>query len=149
MMKEGIADFYAKNQTISRLQFLSFILLCKENTADAEHTIAEKAKANGFEGYAHGSLELHKSITRAEALKIILLVFMKGNLQSNTASGEISPENLCHDLNIRDWHYQYFSFALRHNLIEGYRDNNQQLLKKCGPDNNLNLEELRKILTLL
>jgi hypothetical protein len=102
---------------------------------DAWYTpyIAAAKTAGIISGYANGSFQPNRVVSRAEALKIVLeatkLTITGGQMSfSDTTSGQ--------------WYEKYVAFAVAHSIVSGYANGS------FGPANSITRAELAKIAML-
>jgi len=128
--------------------FLNFILITVllfllTNTglaySDINYTLPAKVAIESFteqgilEGYDDGTFRPEKSINRAEAMKIITLVFPKENNSGNPA------EKLFPDTDNKAWYYPYVLNGVNRKIIHGYVDGTFK------PANQVNFAESLKM----
>ncbi|MGL5830975.1 MAG: S-layer homology domain-containing protein [Candidatus Altimarinota bacterium] len=93
---------------------------------------------NLISGYMDNTFKPNAPITRAEALKIILL-----GAQENI----INEDNIeFQDIASSAWYYNYISTAINLGIIQGYEVNGQKVFQ---PDSPITRAEVSKLLTLL
>lgn len=122
---------------------LFFIMLSFIQTASAFSDVNEEDKnfyiikslseKNIIEGYEDGTFKPKKNVSRAEALKIVLL----------SANIEISDKNIktnFNDVNKEDWFAKYIDKAVDLKIVDGYSN------EKFYPNKTVNLAETLKIL---
>jgi hypothetical protein len=99
----------------------------------------QKAYANNLiSGYMDNTFKPNQPITRAEALKVILL---------GAGKTIINEDNLeFQDIASSAWYYNYISTAVKLGIIDGYTINGQKFFK---PDSPITRAEVTKLLTLL
>ncbi len=96
--------------------------------------VIAKAKAlDWVDGYKDGTFRPDSSVTRAEALKIILL--------SQYKTTEIVGDYTFTDVSKNAWYYKYIAFAALKNFASGYAGT-----KLFGPDNSITRGEIAKII---
>ncbi len=71
-----------------------------------------------LEGYLDGSFQPNKSISRAEALKVILKAFNK-DLKPKVDAANLKKFS---DVYSTDWFYEYIQPGVHYGIIEGYQD---------------------------
>lgn len=99
-----------------------------------------KAKELGWiEGYANGNFKPNQHMSRAEALKIILL--------SQFAGSEITGGTMIFtDTVAGSWYEKYIAFAVLKGYIEGYKDAAGNPTGHFGPNNNITRAEAAKVI---
>jgi hypothetical protein len=86
------------------------------------------------EGYSDGTFKPDDTVTRAEAMKIIMMTFSPSQ---NSTSNEIFS-----DVKLSDWFFSYIMQAQAQGVVTGYSDGTFK------PGNTVNLAELLKMLIL-
>jgi len=98
------------------------------------------AKELGFiQGYEDGSFKPNQSITRSEALKILLKASLKNIDTTNPAD--------FNDVNQDQWYAPYVNWAFEKELVSGYEFGPEKGL--FGPGNTITRAEISKIADLL
>jgi hypothetical protein len=100
----------------------------------SENYINTLSSLNILTGFEDGTFKPEQSITRAEALKVLLLA------KKSTITASSSTFT---DVNESDWFYSYVTFAAANNVIEGYEDGTFK------PEQSITREELAKIAILI
>ena len=90
-------------------------------------------------GYSDGTFRPFQTITRAEALKIILLA-------KNPDSEITSGTNTFSDVSPSMWYHRFISFAVMMGYVEGYKDNRGQPTGYFGPNATITRAEIAKII---
>ncbi len=91
-----------------------------------------------IQGYEDGTFKAHKSINRAEALKMLLLA--SGRFSQEEIEGIELTESPFADAPIDEWYTTYLAFAKEEGIINGHEDGNYY------PWNKINLAESLKII---
>lgn len=124
-------NFPVKNaSTITTMPFKDI------HTSDWYLPYVHSAKSAGIiQGYSDGNFRPHNSVSRAEALKILLNT---AKLKTKTTFDANFP-----DVSTNSWYAQYINYAAEHNIAHGYEDG------KFYPENNLSRAETAKIVYTL
>jgi hypothetical protein len=97
--------------------------------------IEAAVKAGIVTGYGDGTFKPAAPITRAEAVKILVLAKEKGDLSAY--------ENTFPDVLLTDWFAKFVGYAVKNSIVSGYRD------KTFKPRNNITRAEAAKIVDLI
>ncbi len=90
-------------------------------------------------GYSDGTFRPFQTITRAEALKIILLA-------KNPDSEITAGTNSFSDVSSSMWYNRFISFAVMMGYVEGYKDSHGRPTGYFGPNNTITRAEIAKII---
>jgi hypothetical protein len=130
--------FRPDNQ-ITRAELLTMIVKCKVGALEAPATapfsdvpanhwsapyIAKGLELGIIKGYEDGSFRPNQTVSKAEALKAVLLSW--NALKDIEAS---STENSCKDVQPTAWYAKYFTFALKNDLLAD--------TVNCQPENKI------------
>ena len=97
---------------------------------------AEAAKEEGLVGgYADGTFKPNATITRAEAMKILL--------EAAGADTEGAEKSTFKDVSQSAWYAKYVNYAAENDIVKGYADGT------FGPDKNITRAETAKIVSLM
>jgi rare lipoprotein A len=91
-----------------------------------------------IDGYDDNSFRPYENISRAEALKMLMLATGKFN-KENIESADLPEEKLFPDTPLLAWYNNYIRQAQEHNVIDGYDDGTFR------PQNTINLAESLKV----
>jgi len=100
--------------------------------------VTKAAQQNWVSGYKDGTFHPEKPLTRAEAVKVILL----SQFPADQVTADIAEFI---DVKPTSWYYPYISFAVARNFVEGYKNISGQLTGKFGPDNFITRAEIAKV----
>lgn len=89
------------------------------------------------EGYTKNTFNPNKPITRAEAMKVILLASGKNIEMPTQESGKFK------DVKLKDWYAKYVEYAAANGIVTGYEDGT------FGPNNPITRAEIAKIADLM
>ena len=143
-------DLFKPDQSISRAELLKMALSCKSTTSTSSTSssfsdvqegswyasFVYAAKNMGIvSGYPDNTFRPNNPVTRAEALKIILLS-KDGTVPTTDIKADFS------DVPTSAWYYSYLNYALSQKIIAGYSNNTFR------PNNNLTRGEAAKIIAV-
>ncbi len=140
---------------ITRAELLTMVLKCKDGVLPAltknssfpdvaaDYWAApyiERGLEDGvIEGYRDGTFKPDQYATRAEALKMILLVWVSTeNIQAAL------PVTNCNDVVPSEWYARYFNYAFAQGIANGYSNDAGEATDLCGPNNNITRAETAK-----
>lgn len=146
-------NLFKPDQQITRAELVKMVLQCKydpnysynysKSFSDvasdswAAPFVAEAQRINLVTGYSDGSFQPNKPVTRAEALKIIIL--------SKYTDADL---NIVSNLNFKDvlvtsWPAKYINFAVTNKIVQGFSDNTFR------PNQSITRGESAKIINLV
>ncbi len=145
---------YKPDNAATRAELVTMVLKCRSESYDnktASFSDVEinawygkavaKAKELGLvSGFPDGTFRPNNNVTRAEALKIILLAKFKD-------TDIISSPVPFKDVEAKSWYNRFIGFAITNHYIEGYKDAKGSITGYFGPNNNITRGEIAKILT--
>lgn len=106
----------------------------------ATQYIAKALEIGAVGGYADGTFKMNNYSTRAEALKMILMTWF------NPDQINVPLEITCSDVQNSNWYAMYFNYALKHNIVSGYKNPDGSDSGRCGPNNNITRAEAAKMI---
>ncbi len=153
--EEGnLLNLFGPNDPITRAELVKMMTECEgeeigeyeqESFPDVKKgkwyfNTVEYAREQGWvEGYEDGTFRPGNKITRAEALKVILLA---NYLEEEIVEGEMNFV----DAKQGEWYSGYLSFAVNKGYVTGYSDSAGELTGYFGPSNFLTRAEAAKII---
>ncbi|GEM_PF-1280250 len=152
-----LLNLFKPDNNISRAELLTILIKCKfgDSVAAADKApfkdvptsnwaavYIQKGVAEGIvKGYVDGTFKPDQTATRAEALKMIVRVWMT---DSDLNAAKVSTS--CTDVNQEMWYARYFNLALDKGIITGYLDTYGKPTGKCGPEGMVTRAESAKMI---
>lgn len=150
------ADYFYPHQAVTRAEFLTTLMRASNAQNDAEDSLQDHLdKGHWYADYpdvsvrawyapavawAHdqnyitgnpdGNFYPNQKLTRAEATKLLINIFLDGEIVSGN-----TPDFT--DIETSAWYYPYLISAVNSNLISGYTDINGAPIHKFGPNDTL------------
>lgn len=127
-------NYFKPSQAINRAEALKIVLMATNKTIKSSvstrdlmndvstsdwfaNYVVTADEQNIISGYQDGTFRAGNSITRAEALKIIL------KAKGITVGGGANVSDYFSDVSASDWFANYVSYAYKNGMITGYSDN--------------------------
>ena len=147
---------FGPDNAITRAELVRMLIACKHvdglsfeqhfpdvNESDWFGVYITYAYNQGWiEGYEDGEFKPNQPITRAEAIKIILL-------SHYTAEEIIGQEATFSDVDISAWYAEFVAFAEELGFVSGYTDEDGNKTGEFKPGNNITRGESAKIISLV
>lgn len=151
-------SYFMPDQEITRAELAQILFQCREDRGvspneapfadvqpDAWFAPAVSfAKEKGWvSGYNDKTFHPEQPVTRAEAMKIMLL--------SRYLIEDIVPvgKSSFNDVQDSAWFFRFVQFGYEQKLIDGYKDDTGRLIGRFGPEKTITRAEVAKIITLI
>lgn len=156
--QQGSISYFMPDKEITRAELAQILFQCREDPEispseapfsdvqpDAWFAPAVSfAKAKGWvTGYNDKTFHPEQPVTRAEAMKIMLL--------SRYPIEDIVPvgKSSFNDVSDSAWFFRFVQFGYEHQLVDGYRDNSGKTTGRFGPEKSITRAETAKIIALI
>jgi hypothetical protein len=147
---------FGPDNAITRAELVRMLIACKKvDGLEFEQVFPDVNEADWFgiyityaynqgwiQGYDDGEFKPNQEITRAEAIKIILL-------SHYSAEDIIGQEANFSDVDISAWYAEFVSFAETLGFVSGYTNENGEKTGEFKPENSITRAESAKIISLV
>lgn len=147
---------FGPDNAITRAELVRMLIACKQVSGlEFEQVFPDVNESDWFgiyityafnqgwiQGYDDGEFKPNQPITRAEAIKIILL--------SHYSADDIIGQDIAFsDVDVSAWYAEFVTFAEELGFVSGYTDENGDKTGEFKPGNNITRGESAKIISLV